>query len=154
MGWYGPRAFADCPCCAHATPCYPCDLDGQPTDTYRVVIPSGDFGAGTYTLSKTSYFGQQCHYAVAVELDCSTGTTYWLTMQFATRAQWFGVEFRAEIWWVNSITAGTLSSMTPQYVAYITGYPDCSAFSNLSLSYIYTTFACGVTIGSALVTAL
>ena len=153
MGWYGPRSTADCTCCTHATPCHACASDGQPTETYRVVIPSGDFGAGTYTLSNRLYFADSCQWSVPVSITCGTGTTYSLKMEFKKTGSAFSPVFLASIWWINSMAPG-MSGLSPQYQTFQSGLPDCGAFSSLSLSYTSTTFTCGTTLGPALVTAL
>ena len=153
MGWFGPQSSSDCSCCTHASPCNACASDGQPSETYRVVIPSGDFGAGTYVVTDRLYFADSCQWSVPVSITCSTGTTYYLKLEFSKTGDPSEPYFWAKIWWVNSVAPG-MAGIAPQYQTFQSGLPDCSAFSSFSVSYNATSFACGTTIGSALVTAL
>ena len=118
-----------------------------------MVIPSGDFGAGTYTLSNRLYFADSCQWSVPVSITCGTGTTYSLRMEFKKTGSEFSPVFWAGLWWVNSLTPG-MGGLSPQYTASQWGLPDCGNFSSFAMGYAFTTFACGTTIGSALVTAL
>jgi len=60
VGWFGPRTGDANTCCTHAAPCVPCATDSQPTATYTVTIPAGDFGAGTYVLGLRNYLANGC----------------------------------------------------------------------------------------------
>jgi len=148
MGWYGPKGN-DCTCCGHASPCYACATGGQPTETYRVVIPTGDFGAGTYTLGDRYYQGYSCTWGVTVSLTCGTDTVTRLALSLTNTIG----NTIVNVWWV--ILFGGLFDFRPAtYSTTISGLPDCDDFSSLSVSAVDMSFPCGTPTGPALVTAL
>ena len=150
MGWFGPKGN-DCTCCGHASPCYACATGGQPTETYRVVIPTGDFGAGTYTLSNRFYNGYDCSWSVNVSIACGDRYTERLALLFRNQ----GGLFQVFVYWV--IMFGGMFDFANAPVVYyttISGLPDCDDFSSLSVSASAPSFQCGTTTGPALVTAL
>ena len=148
MGWFGPRGN-DCTCCGHASPCYACATDGQPTETYRVVIPSSDYGAGTYTLAGRHYNGYDCSWSVDGAIACGDNQAERLALLFRN----YGGQFQIFVYWV--ILFGGMFDFRPStYYGTISGLPDCDDFSSLAVAAQDMGFPCGTPTGPALVTAL
>jgi len=153
MGWFGPQT-GDCSCCAETGTCAACDASSQPPETFRVVIPSGDHGAGTYTLGDRNIIGQNCtwHVDPASSWQCQTPGWFWIGP--FTRLI---LSLETEIVPANTTLNISWSSYGLEQYVYrkiYTGLAECAGFSSESISVVSGLQCTATNTGPALVTAL
>ena len=149
MGWFGPRTGDANTCCTHASPCVPCATDSQPTATYTVTIPAGDFGAGTYVLGLRNYLGNGCswnYFELNMGIYCFSTQVWGLELVLYKP---FAGSAIAEVQWRTAWVGNLVNYRADGPGAYF----DCADFDAFEIPCA-TPAACGACTGPATVTAI